>query len=219
MQTFLLLLTLGISFGIVYMIWVRPWQLRWGASDDEVLRTLPGDEIVERPSFNATRGVTINTSPEYIYPWIVQIGVSRAGWYSYDLLDNLARKSAESILPEYQNIQIGDIIPLSPNGKQGMVVNDFRSNEWMLWGDKKSGASWLWVLDPIDKGHTRLITRVRVHYAWLSPAILFHLLIEFADIVMMRKCMLGIQVRAERLASQQEQRELHSQTYFEVIGE
>lgn len=75
----------------------------------------------------------------------------------------------------------------------------------MLWWDKQGGASWLWVLDPINEESTRLITRVRVRYAWLSPRILFHLLIEFADIVMMRKCMLGIRRRAERLADQRRQ--------------
>lgn len=205
MQTLFFASIFGVGFGIVYLLWIRPWQLSWGARDEEVLQAMPGDEIVERPTFNATRGVTINARPEDIYPWIVQIGLGRAGWYSYDLLDNLARRSAESIHPEHQNIQIGDLIPLSPDGKQGMVVNDFTNNEWMLWWDKQGGVSWLWALDPIDEERTRLITRVRVRYAWLSPAILFHLLIEFADIVMMRKCMLGIRRRAERLAEQRRQ--------------
>jgi hypothetical protein len=76
-----------------------------------------GDEIVGKPSFNATRAVTINAPAKNIYPWIVQMGVSRAGWYSYDLLDNLGRRSAESILPEHQNIQVGDLIPISPDGR------------------------------------------------------------------------------------------------------
>lgn len=94
---------------------------------------MPGDEIVGGPSFNATRAVTITAPAEVIYPWIVQIGVSRAGWYSYDLLDNLGRRSAERILPEFQNIQVGDLIPMSPDTKDGLWVKDFRTNEWMLW--------------------------------------------------------------------------------------
>ena len=79
----------------------------------------PGDDIVDNPSFNATRGITVNAPPENIYPWIVQMGLGRAGWYSYDLLDNLARKSEEEILPDLQRIQTGDLIPMSPDGKQG----------------------------------------------------------------------------------------------------
>jgi hypothetical protein len=79
-----------------------------------------------------------------IYRRIVQMGVTRAGWYSYDLLDNLARRSAESILPEHQNLQVGDLIPMSPDGKQGMWVKDFSQNKWMLWWDKRGDSSWVW---------------------------------------------------------------------------
>ena len=122
---------------LVYRTRLRPWQLRWGATDDEIKRAMPGDDIVGQPSFNATRAVTIQAPAEHIYPWIVQMGVTRAGWYSYDMLDNLARRSAERILPEYQNIQVGDLVPLSPDGTQGMRVKDFRKNQSMVWWDAK----------------------------------------------------------------------------------
>jgi hypothetical protein len=194
----LILSILSTGFGIMYLFRIRPWQLRWGASDEEVLRAMPGDEFVERPSFDATRAITIHARPEDIWPWLVQIGIGRAGWYSYDWLDNLGTPSAEQILPEFQHLKAGDLVPISPDGKQGFWVKELQPNQWMLWWDKQGGASWLWVLDPIDAEHTRLITRVRLRYAWRSPAILFHLLIEFTDIVMMRKCMLGIRRRAER---------------------
>jgi hypothetical protein len=75
---------------IFYLVLFRPWQLRWGATEEEIERPMPEDDIVSKPSFNATRAVTIYAPAEKIYPWIVQMGVSRAGWYSYDLLDNLA---------------------------------------------------------------------------------------------------------------------------------
>ncbi len=147
----------------------------------------------------ATRAVTINAPAENIYPWIVQMGVNRAGWYSYDLLDNLARPSAEVILPKHQNIQVGDLIPMSPDGKQGIWVKDFRNTEWMLWWDKIGDTSWVWVIYSEGGSYSRLVTRVRVKYRWFSPAILFNLIIEFFDILMMRKCMLGIKRRAEAL--------------------
>jgi hypothetical protein len=127
------------------------------------------------------------------------MGVTRAGWYSYDLLDNLARRSAESILPEHQNIQVGDLIPMSPDGKQGMWVKDFSKNKWMLWWDKRGDSSWVWEIYAEGETHSRLVTRVRVKYRWFSPAILFNLIIEFFDILMMRKCMLGIRRRAEAM--------------------
>jgi hypothetical protein len=192
---------IGISLLVlvfVYLVFLRPWQLRWGATDAEVKRTMPGDEIVGKPSFNATRAVTIHASAQNIYPWIVQMGVNRAGWYSYDLLDNVGRRSAESILPEHQTIQAGDLIPISPDGKQGMRVKYFRKNKWILWWDEKGDTSWVWEIHSEGAGNARLITRVRVRYRLFSPAILFNLLIEFFDILMMRKSMLGIKRRAEK---------------------
>jgi hypothetical protein len=184
---------------LLYFAFLRPWQLRWGATDEEIGRAMPGDDIVGDPSFNATRAVTIRASAECIFPWIVQMGVKRAGWYSYDLLDNLARPSAEVILPEHQNVQIGTLIPMSPDGKQGMYVKNFKANEWMLWWDNKGDSSWVWGIYSKGEARSRLVTRVRVKYRWFSPTILFSLIIEFFDIVMMRKCMLGIKRRAEAL--------------------
>ena len=161
---------------------------------------MPGDDIVKKPSFNATRAVTINASPDKIYPWIVQIGLNRAGWYSYDLLDNLARKSAESILPEFQKIAIGDLIPMSPDGKQGIWVKEFSENEWMLWWDKIGDTTWAWGIYSEGERCCRLVTRVRMKYRWLSLSAIFNLIIEFFDLPMMRKCMLGIKKRAETMS-------------------
>ncbi|MCD4753711.1 MAG: hypothetical protein K8R40_11620 [Anaerolineaceae bacterium] len=185
---------------LFYLAFFRSWQLRWGATDEEIKRSMPGDNIVSNPSFNATRAVTINASPGNIYPWLVQMGINRAGWYSYDLLDNLARRSAEVILPEHQNIQVGDLIPMSPDGKQGIWVKDFRNPEWLLWWDKMGDTSWAWGIYPEGEACSRLVTRVRVKYRWFSPEILFNLVIEFFDILMMSKCMLGIKRRAEALS-------------------
>ena len=198
------LATLGaISFG-VYLRFIRPWQLRWGATDDEVASVMPGDDVVQQPTFDATRAVAIQARPEEIWPWLVQMGLTRAGWYSYDWLDNLGRPSAQRIIPELQHVAVGDVIPMSPDGKQGMRVKAFEPNQWMLWGDAKGAATWYWGLDALDESHTHLITRVRMHYHWTSPAILFDLLVEFTDIIMMRKCLLGIKQRAERTSKQNE---------------
>ena len=184
----------------IYFLLYRPWQLRWGATDDEVDRYIPGDDVVSNPHFNATRAVTVEARPEDIWPWLVQIGCRRAGWYSYDWVDNLGIPSAERIIPEYQHFEIGQLIPFSPNGKMGMYVKDFSPPNWMLWGDLENISTWCWSLYPVDTTHTRLITRVRLKYNWLSPTIIFSVLLDIGDIVMMRKCMLGIKRRAEGLA-------------------
>jgi hypothetical protein len=184
---------------VIYFYFYRPWQVRWGATDDEVNRSMPGDDVITDPSFNATRVVTVNAPSESIWPWLVQIGCKRAGWYSYDWVDNLGIPSAERIISEFQHIKVGQLIPFSPNGKMGMYVKDFAEPKWMLWGDKENFSTWYWGLYPIDSDHTRLVTRVRLHYRWLSPTIIFSLLLDIGDIVMMRKCMLGIKMRAEKL--------------------
>ncbi len=183
---------------VLYLKWIRPWQLRWGATDEELARAMPGDEDVRTPSFAATRGVTVHAPPEAIYPWIVQIGMTRAGWYSYDLLDNLGRPSARQLLPEHQHIYVGQLIPMSPDGKQGIYVKEFRENEWILWDDQEGVTTWFWGLYPEGENRTRLVTRIRMKYLWNSPAALFNLLVEFGDLPMMRKCLLGIKERAEQ---------------------
>ena len=201
MQTSTIIIAVSlILLVVIYLKIIRPWQLRWGARDEEINRSMPGDDIVKKPSFNATRAVTINASPDKIYPWIVQIGLNRAGWYSYDLLDNLARKSAESILPEFQKIAIGDLIPMSPDGKQGLWVKEFSENEWMLWWDKIGDTTWAWGIYSEGERCCRLVTRVRKKYRWLSLSAIFNLIIEFFDFPMMRKCMLGIKKRAETMS-------------------
>ena len=87
-----------------YLGVLRPWQLRWGSTDEEIEQGMPGDDLVDRPTFKATRAVTVEAAPEHIWPWLLQIGINRAGWYSYDWLDNLGRPSATEIIPELQDL-------------------------------------------------------------------------------------------------------------------
>src|ERR671932_1286429 len=88
----------------LYLAGYRPLQLHWGATDTEIAQAMPGDEIAPRPIFNATRAVTIDAPPEAVWPWLVQIGYRRAGWYSnLDSFDNAGIPSAERIVPELQS--------------------------------------------------------------------------------------------------------------------
>jgi hypothetical protein len=180
----------------------RPWHLRWGATDAEVAGAMPGDELVPEISFNATRAITIDAPPEAVWPWLVQIGHGRAGWYSYDLFDNAARPSAERILPEYQEPRVGDWVPMSSkvNETTAFKIEAFEPNRWMLWA--KPHSTWAWKLVALE-GRTRLVTRVKDRYAWRdSPgnALVSLILMEFGDFPMMRKLFLNVKRRAERLA-------------------
>jgi len=182
-----------------YLRLFRPWQLSWGATADEVGRTLPGDEVAPDPTFDATRAITIAATPEQIWPWLLQAGVKRAGWYAYDLLDNLGRPSARKIIPKRHQVAVGDLVPLSPDGLQGIHVLALDLPRSFMWGTLPDTA-WLWFLEPMEDGTTRLITRIRSHYRWLSPSIAFSLLVEIADVWMIRKMLLNLRGRAEALA-------------------
>jgi hypothetical protein len=196
----------------LYVRWIRPWQMHWGATAEETARPLPGDEIVARPTWNATRAVTVEARPEHIWPFLVQIGWGRAGWYGYDWADNRFRPSTWDILAEHQHLEVGKKFPMSPVTFQ--VCVDFRENEWMLWRGKDAGldavarrgvsaGTWLWYLDPIDETHTRLLTRMRDEYRWTSPFILVQLLTDVLDFPFMRRVLLGIKARAEARARRQ----------------
>jgi hypothetical protein len=182
----------------------RRRHLRWGATDAEVAGPMPGDELVSGPSLNATRAITIDAPPEAVWPWLVQIGYGRAGWYSYDLFDNAARPSTERILPEYQEPQVGDWVPMSSkvNETTGFKVEALEPNRWMLWA--KPHSTWAWKLVLLEGGRTRLLTRLKDRYEWRSSpgnALLTLILFEFGDFPMMRKLLLGVKRRAERLAA------------------
>lgn len=122
--------------------------------------------------------------------------MTRAGWYSYDLLDNLGRPSARRIIPEFQSLSEGDIVPISPDGRHGITVHRIDEPRTVIWGTP-GDTTWTWVLKPSADGSTRLITRVRSRYRWLSPTIAFSLLLEFADIWMMRRMLLNLLGRVE----------------------
>jgi hypothetical protein len=191
------MLSLLIGLILIYLFIIRPWQLRWGASQTEVELILPGDNLVLKPNFNATRAISINASPEIIWRWIIQIGSKRAGWYSIDWIDNGGVKSSNEILQQSQNIAIDQFIPFTPDQKNGMWVKDFKSYQYILWVDKIRNATWLWYLIPDDNNNTRLLTRLKTKYVWKGFWIFYYLLFDMGDIIMMRRCMKGIKRRAE----------------------
>jgi hypothetical protein len=182
----------------------RRWHLQWGATPDEVRRSLPGDELVSRAQFKATRAITIEAPPGAVWPWLVQVGCLRAGWYSNDLLDNLGRRSATTIVPGLQHLEVGQWVPMSPSApseRTAFKVHSFQVNQWLLW--TKPDSTWVWQLTPTDDNGTRLVTRIHAVYDWRHPltAVLGVLIMEFGDFAMNRRMLRGIKARAESLAA------------------
>ena len=190
-----------------YIGFIRPRQMRWGATTEEATRTLPYDELVPNPTWSSTRVVTVEATPEQIWPWLAQVGWGRAGWYGYDLVDNGGKASAWEIMPEHQHLEIGTKFPMSPF--TAMYCRDFEEPRWMLLrmgNDKVTSdiGSFLYYLDPIDQQHTRLIIRMRDKYRWLNPPILaMQLAVDVGDIFFQWKHLLGVKARAERMAKRQ----------------
>ncbi len=184
-------LVVVVLFSNVY----RPWARTWGATEEEVLRAMPGDEIVPQPTFEATRAVTIDASPEQIWPWIVQIGYRRAGFYSYDRLDNDGIASAEHIIPEYQGLSVSELIPLSRTVDAEVRLLEPGKFLVLVVGppDMTETWTWAWGLYEKESGQTRLITRLRVH----AESARANLMLDALEIVMMRKHLRGIRRRAE----------------------
>jgi len=185
-----------------YVLAIRPWHLRWGATDKDVRRPMPGDDLVPHPFLDATRALTIRARPEEVWPWLVQMGYRRAGFYSYDFIDNARIPSADRIIPKLQHLEVGDILPTGP--RDGFTVAALEPNRSLLLliDEDRAQISFSTVLDEIDELHTRLIMRARARFkVGLLPG-LYYLLFEPGDFVMMRKMMLGIKQRAEALAEQ-----------------
>jgi hypothetical protein len=176
---------------------LRSRHRTWGATPPEVAGAMPGDGLLPRAQYRCTRAITVRATPEEVWPWLVQVGVGRAGWYADDLLDNFARPSATEIRPELQDIHVGQWLPWvpRPSERTTFVVDSYSEPEWLLW--RHPNRIWAWRLVRLPSG-TRLITRMRAFYDWHRPlTFVTVVLMEVADFSMMRRMLLGIRDRAE----------------------
>jgi hypothetical protein len=185
---------------MAYLRWARPYQLRWGATQEELQRSMPGDELNPNPKFLATRAITIKGKPEDIWPWLVQMGYRRAGFYGYDILENLGSprgiRSADRILPEFQHFTVGDEVPISPVAN--MVFYAIEPNRYLIWSGYENGGGFSWALYPVDEEHTRLVSRIRWSHSWTKPRQLaLDLITEFADHLSVPKILQGVKGRVE----------------------
>lgn len=198
-----------------YRRFLEPATQRWGATDAEARARLPGDRLIPDADTQSTLAVTVQAKPAHIWPWLVQMGTGRAGWYSYDALDNRGQASAVRILPEHQDLAIGDTLPASPDEVTGFHVArldperalvmqdivDTRTGEVQTMPGGPSTFTWALVLEPVDEERTRLLARIRARSGEPDRATwLVDTLFPLAHLIMQRKQLLEIKKRAEILA-------------------
>lgn len=165
---------------------------------------MPGDSLVQHPIEVTTRAITIDARPAHVWPWLAQMGKGRGGLYSYDWLDQvfgvLDRPSSDSLIPRFQGIRAGDTIPVG--GSAGWPVAIAKPSELLLLDVRQAGAhvTWAFALDSISPARTRLIMRVRARLpsTWALP--LQVAVLDPAEFLMVRRQLIGIRDRAERLA-------------------
>jgi hypothetical protein len=195
---------------------LRSWYNRWGATEAEIQQPLSGDELVPVSNLGYTRAITIQAPVESVWPWLAQLGQGRGGLYSYDGLENLARcdiHSVNRIIPEMQNLRIGDLVRLGPKGypcfsvavvETGRALVLISANPqtgqpvYYMARVKKgySAATWQFILEPRKNDTTRLLVRQRLSF---SPDLaLVWRLTEPVGFVMERRMLIGIKQRAEQ---------------------
>jgi len=161
---------------VAYAAWLRPWLMRWGATDEEVTGPYPGADLVPGGERAATMAVTIEAPPDQVWPWLVQMGGDRGGWYSWDRLDNGGRPSATVVHPEWQDLAVGDhvkywtsagpvdaweVAALEPNrflGLRGLM--DLRGRRLDPKQPRRSAYTeglWGFLLNELPGGRTRLV--------------------------------------------------------------
>ncbi len=137
-------------------------------------RSLPADGMVPNPIFTSTHAITIDAPPEQVWPWIAQLGSGRAGWYSWDVIDNGGMASSRSIVPALQTVAPGDIMPAVPGANEAFVVAAVESPRDLVLTvpDTHGGnaVAWEHFLQPLDGGRTRLIVRGRASSRWIDLA-------------------------------------------------
>ena len=209
-----------------YAFAVRPWHLRWGATDEELTETLPGDDVKPGAGIQVTHAVTINAPAEDVWKWLVQIGQERGGFYSYDCLENLFGlqvKNTDEIKAEWQKLEVGDFVRSAHKGWLGGRFDDLagwfvvglEANRALILRDEIEKGSWAFILRPLGEGRTRLIIRARGDAAAsFSRKLLHYGFFEPAHFIMERKMLLTLKEKAEEFtrAPESSQTEISTKT-------
>jgi hypothetical protein len=177
---------------------------RTAATARECLLAMPGDEIITNATGSLTHAITVHCNRRELWPWLIQMGADRAGWYSYDLLDNGGRHSAERILPGLQSPSVGAVFPALPGRRDGFVLLENEPSHWLVLGwpspNGDQVVTWAFMLHEMDANTTRLIVRARAsddyRFQGLPKAMGF-MLARIVHFVMERRQLVEIARRAE----------------------
>ena len=181
---------------------LRPWYSRWGATVAELTQSLPGDEYVPNSRGGYTQAISIKTSASSVWPWLVQIGQDKGGFYSYELLENIVGcniHNADRILIKHQNIKTGDVLIMHPKAPQVPAIIVETEKALVYGGRQDENTANVWIFSVNERnGLTRLISRWAFEY---KPRLLnkmaYNWLLEPIAAVMQRKMLLGIKKQAE----------------------
>jgi hypothetical protein len=193
------ILATALALAATYRRRLRDRVLNWGATAEEAVRRLPGDELLEEPDIVATRAISIAAPPSAVWPWLVQMGPGRAGAYTYDWIENLFglnMHSADRIVSEWQRLNVGDVLR-SRQDRPGMRVEILEPER--ILSNRSETGDWVWTFALVpDNGSTRLISRNRIAMRGSSAGQRLGMLVmEPGSLVMERKMLLGIKQRAE----------------------
>ena len=167
----------------------------WGATEQEIQSSVIGDDLCSDATLIATRSITIAAPPEKVFPWIRQMGFGRAGWYSYDWLDNLGRKSATTIHDEWQTVESGDKIPAGPSSFTATIVDSPRHFvlEIQSLGKKSPKLHFTLAYELRDDPQgTRLVTRMRSRINLPLGSVIEKVILGPGDGIMLRRQLLTI---------------------------
>lgn len=174
------------------------------ATQGEAARSFPGDNLIPRPIGTVNHAITIHRSPHDVWPWLAQMGSGRAGWYAYDFVDNGGQHSAERVLPDYQHIGVGSVLPAVPGATDVFtVVQCEPEHSLVLSGRLPNGkyqTTWAFVLERPQPEQTRLVVRGRVASGYRPYGLPQWIAMptgRLAHFIMQRKQLLGIERRAE----------------------
>jgi len=193
-----------IAFHVLASIPLRRWRTTWGATPAEVDETLPGDERVPHPAWQYTHAIDVDATPERVWPWLIQLGQQRSGFYSYRGLENMVGcniTSATGIDPRFQTLTVGDTVVLHPRSPALTVTLVDDGTAFVLLGadpDSADRALWSFHLRALPGGRTRLIERGRYsHAASLKSRLVFgRYFVEPIGFVMSRKMLRTIAANA-----------------------
>jgi len=204
------ILLLGTTWQVataLYVLAVRPWMLRWGSTADERTRSLPGDDLSPDATYVTTRAVTIHASAASIWPWLIQMGQDRAGFYTHNWVERALHSGIPDtslIRPDWQQLEVGDLVRTNhdiggkPMGWPVAAIEPGRS--LVLTSRTMPAGTYAFVVEPVDASTSRLIVRDRARWSWSEwpfAAFIYEPLHAYMETGLIR----GVRQRAEAISA------------------